>query len=160
MRRKYTAIGMISLAGAFAALAFTGVGTSSAAETEDTPPYAVEDFAYPDSEKILAEQGIRLKSGDGHITLAECSGDPAQMEVWSRSQPTFCFEVTGATGYLALELDRVYGIKGNNYNTKVDMTVDNSEVSFDLVKNGWTQVGESADPQHRDHTLMEIHATR
>lgn len=123
-------------------------------------PVAVEDFAYPNADKILAEQGILLKSGDGHITLADCASETGLLEVLSRDNDKFCFKVTGTTGYLALELAKVYGVKGNDYTVQIDMTVDNSEVSYDIGKNTWTQVGEAADPTKRPHTLMEIRATK
>ncbi|MEV6673675.1 hypothetical protein [Streptomyces sp. NPDC051162] len=31
---------------------------------------------------------------------------------------------------------------------------------LDINKNTWTPVGESADPQGRDHTLVEIRASK
>ncbi|MFF8383327.1 hypothetical protein [Streptomyces kanasensis] len=133
-----------------------GAGAPSVAPVADEAPgYAVEDFNYPQADKILAEQGIKLKRGDGHITLATC-GDPTLLEVWARSKEKVCFRVTGTKGYLSLELPAVYGIKGNDYNTDVTMTVDNEEKNFDVTKNTWTPVGESADPQGRDHMLLEI----
>ncbi|MFE0187897.1 hypothetical protein [Streptomyces sp. NPDC058989] len=32
----------------------------------------VEDFSHPDRDKALAEKGLKLLSGDGHITVADC----------------------------------------------------------------------------------------
>ncbi|MDT9686348.1 hypothetical protein RND61_30395 [Streptomyces sp. TRM76323] len=133
-----------------------GAGTQSVAPVADEAPgYAVEDFNYPQADKILAEQGIKLKRGDGHITLATC-GDPTLLEVWARSKEKICFRVTGNQGYLSLEIPAVYGVKGNAYNADVTMTVDNEEKSFEVPKNTWTPVGESADPEGRDHMLLEI----
>ncbi|MFJ1847744.1 hypothetical protein [Streptomyces sp. NPDC088146] len=160
MRHKFFTAGIAALAGTFVVLGLTGIGNSAAAEAADTPPVAVEDFAYPSADKILAEQGILLKSGDGHITLADCASETGLLEVLSRDNDKFCFKVTGTTGYLALELAKVYGVKGNDYTVQIDMTVDNSEVSYDIGKNTWTQVGEAADPTKRPHTLMEIRATK
>jgi hypothetical protein len=133
-----------------------GTGAPSVAPVADEAPgYAVEDFNYPQADKILAEQGIKLKRGDGHIVLATC-GDPTLLEVWARSKEKICFRVTGNQGYLSLEIPAVYGVKGNDYNTDVTMTVDSEEKSFEVTKNTWTPVGESADPQGRDHMLLEI----
>ncbi|CAL9291193.1 MULTISPECIES: hypothetical protein [unclassified Streptomyces] len=139
----------------------TGAGTapSVAPVADEAPGYAVEDFNYPQADKILAEQGIKLKRGDGHIVLATC-GDPSLLEVWARSKDKICFRVTGNQGYLSLEIPAVYGIKGNDYNTDVTMSVDNTEKSFEVAKNSWTPVGESADPQGRDHMLLEIITSR
>lgn len=160
MRRKLFTAGISALIGAFTAVGLTGIGNPSKAVAADPPPFAVEDFKYPNAGKILAEQGILLKNGDGHITLTDCASETGLMEVWARGHDKFCFKVTGNTGYLALELPQVYGVKGNDYTLQVDMTVDSTEVSYDIAKNTWTQVGESADPQGRDHTLLEIHATK
>ena len=35
-------------------------------------PSAVEDFSYPNAARILQDQKIALKRGDGHITLTGC----------------------------------------------------------------------------------------
>ncbi|MEU2183483.1 hypothetical protein [Streptomyces thermolilacinus] len=152
-----------AVAGA-AALAVTTAGATGAAPSvtpvaDEAPGYAVEDFNYPQADKILAEQGITLKRGDGHIVLATC-GDPALLEVWARSKEKVCFRVTGNQGYLSLEIPAVYGVRGNDYNTDVTMTVDNTEKSFEVPKNTWTPVGESADPEGRDHMLLEIITSR
>jgi hypothetical protein len=60
------------------------------AVADGTPAYAVEDFNYPQADKILAEQGILLKRGDGHIVLAECGSQEGLLQVWSRSNDSIC----------------------------------------------------------------------
>ncbi|MEU7507870.1 hypothetical protein ACFZBM_02250 [Streptomyces lavendulae] len=40
------------------------------------------------------------------------------------------------------------------------MTTGTEETTFDVNKNAWTPVGESADEQGRDFTLMEIRTSR
>ncbi|MDJ1641040.1 hypothetical protein [Streptomyces pakalii] len=147
----------VFLAGASFAGAEPG---APAAAADELPPVAVEDFAYPGADKIFAEQGIRLKRGDGHIVLADCASATGLVEVWSRGKGKFCFRVTGNSGFLSLELPQVYGVKGNDYKLRVDMEVEGTEASFDVAKNTWTPVGESADPENRDHTLLELHATK
>ncbi|WUO34944.1 hypothetical protein OHT21_21640 [Streptomyces sp. NBC_00286] len=128
---------------------------------EGTPRYAVEDFNYPGADKIFEETGILLKRGDGHILLTDCTGAAGELQVLSRSNadPT-CFLVTGKGGFLTLEMKAVYGIRGNDYDTQVDMTVDDEEKSFDIAKNAWTSVGETADPDKRDHLLVEIRSSK
>ncbi|GAA3298494.1 hypothetical protein [Streptomyces cinereospinus] len=125
----------------------------------EAPGYAVEDFAYPQADKILQERGILLKRGDGHIVLADC-GPAGLLEVWARSQDRICFRVTGNEGYLSLEVPAVYAVKGNAYQTEVSMTVDNEEKTFEVDENAWTPVGESADPDGRQHMLVEIVTTK
>ncbi|MFJ8748837.1 hypothetical protein ACIREO_05800 [Streptomyces sp. NPDC102441] len=156
---------------ALAASAVTGIFLAAAplagaepgapvAAADELPPVAVEDFAYPGADDIFAERGIRLKSGDGHILLADCAPGTGQVEVWARGMGTFCFETTGNSGFLSLELPRVYAVVGNDYSLQVDMEAEGEASSFDVARNSWTPVGETADPEARDHTLLEIHSTK
>ncbi|MFJ9742109.1 hypothetical protein [Streptomyces sp. NPDC101166] len=125
------------------------------------PGYAVEDFNYPQADKILAEQKIVLKRGDGHITLANCVPNTGQLRLLVRNRPEeVCFNTTGNQGWLALELPGVYSIRGNDYSTTVDMTVGTEEKSYEITKNTYTPVGESVDPENRTHTLVEIRTSK
>ncbi|SHF10688.1 hypothetical protein [Streptoalloteichus hindustanus] len=152
------------VAGAVAVGCITGAWASGAADTPaDVPTSTVEDYSYPGADKIYAEQGIRLKRGDGNIMLAKCGSEPNLIEVSARemNNQSVCFRVQGKSGYLSLEMPMVGGIRGNNYsNIQVDMTVDGKQVTFPVKQNSWTAVGENADPQRRDHTLIEIRAAK
>ncbi|MFJ4440223.1 hypothetical protein [Streptomyces sp. NPDC088923] len=58
--------------------------TVSAAD--DTPGYAVEDFASPRADEILAEKGLVPKRGDGHVALADRvahTGQPLSEHTWT-----------------------------------------------------------------------------
>ncbi|MER5733522.1 hypothetical protein ABT084_35200 [Streptomyces sp. NPDC002138] len=154
-------------AGALAWVALGGVtGTSPkdvvAAQSiaDEGPGYAIEDGAYPNADKILAEQKIKLKSGDGHILLAECTGAPELMEVFSHANEKICFRVTGNKGYLSLEIPAVFGVKGNDYAAQVQMSTGSEEKTFSVGKNTWTAVGETADEQGRDFMLLEIRTAK
>lgn len=128
---------------------------------DGAPGYAVEDFNYPQADKILAEKKIVLKRGDGHITLADCAGGTGFLEITVRNKADrICFKVVGDSGWLTLEIPAVYGIRGNDYTTAVDMTVGTEEKSFDITKNTWTAVGETADPEGREHMLVEIRSSK
>lgn len=134
--------------------------TSSAMlATEGAPGYTVEDFKYPNADKILAEQNIILKRGDGHITLADCVSGTGQLEIWPREKDKICFRVVGNSGWLTMEIPSVYVIRGNDYTTEVDMTVGSEQKSFDIDQNAWTSVGEGADPG-REYLLMEIRSSK
>ncbi|MFI9646760.1 hypothetical protein ACIHAA_10745 [Streptomyces sp. NPDC052040] len=135
-------------------------GTPAANAADAAPGFAVETFAYPHADKILAEKNIVLKRGDGHITLADCVSGTGQLEVQGRNKGTICFQVTGNSGWLTLEIPSVYGIRGNDYSTQVDMTAGTDKKSFDIDKNAWTSVGESADAHGRDFLLVEIRTSR
>ncbi|MEU3001760.1 hypothetical protein ABZ684_30085 [Streptomyces sp. NPDC006995] len=130
---------------------------SAAAVANELPLYAVEDFAYPGAAGIEADLGIVLKRGDGHITLADCAPGGSFLEVYSRDKGRICFNVTGATGRLTLEIPTVYGIKGAaSHATNVTLTAANDEQNVSVAKNEWKGVGESADPERRDHVLVEL----
>lgn len=133
-----------------------GARPAGALVSDAAPGYAVEDYAYPQADKILQERGITLKRGDGHIVLADCAGEPGLLEIWARAQDRICFRVTGDTGFLTMEIPSVYGVLGNDYATTVDMTAGDEEQSFAVEKNQWTPVGETADPDARPFTLLEI----
>ncbi|MDQ0761702.1 hypothetical protein [Streptomyces canus] len=157
------ALGTAVGAGALAWLVMAGApaatgGTSAVAD--EAPGYAVENFDYPGADKILAERNITLKRGDGHIVLADCASQTGLLEVWARSHDKVCFRVTGNSGWLTLEIPSVYGVKGNDYATTVDMTVADEEKSYDVEENAWTAVGESADEQGREFMLVEIRSTK
>ncbi|MER7730176.1 hypothetical protein ABTX80_04775 [Streptomyces erythrochromogenes] len=140
-----------------------GAGTESLATqsiADEGPGYAVEDFSYPNADKILAEQKIKLKSGNGHILLAECTGAPELMEVFPRQNEKVCFRVTGDVGYLSLEIPSVFGVKGNDYAAQVEMSTGAEQKTFTIDKNAWTAVGHTADEQGRDFMLLEIRTSK
>ncbi|MFD4790329.1 hypothetical protein ACFWN1_25390 [Streptomyces sp. NPDC058459] len=161
-------VGAAAGAGALAWVAIAG-GTSGGTGTDkiatqavadEGPGYAVEDFAYPNADKILAEKNIKLKKGNGHILLADCGSEEGLLEVYSRINEKVCFKVTGTSGYLSLEIPAVFGVKGNDYASTVDMTAGTEEKTFTVDKNTWTPVGETADEQGRDFMLLEIRTSK
>ncbi|MEV6957134.1 hypothetical protein [Streptomyces sp. NPDC051183] len=156
------AVGAVGVAGSLTASANPASAAQAANATD--MPYAVENFEYPKTEAdaAFAARGIKLKSGDGNIMYVDCAVGGNLLEFYSSTDrtDTFCFSVTGNGGYLNLELPAVYSAKGNDYKVRVDMTVDNTEVSFDVKQNSWTSVGKLLDPAKRDHALVSIRATK
>jgi hypothetical protein len=152
------------LAAAACAAAVGTAGTSREGElgyetvAAAQPGSLVEDFSYPGAEKIKAEKGITLKSGDGHIVLADCDGSPGQMEIHARGRVTTCFRVIGSSGYLSVEIPAVFGVKASaDEAADVTLTAPDSTVQeVHIPKGAARPVGETADPQARDHTLVEI----
>ncbi|MGW7260204.1 hypothetical protein [Streptomyces sp. NPDC054834] len=167
LTRRITAIGAATLACAAAVLA---AGPASRADdsgipvaaADSQPGYAVEDFGYPDADKIKAEKGIVLKRGDGHIILADCSSATGLMEVWSRKNGKTCFRTTGTSGWLTLEIPMVFAVKGSaDHAADVTLTApDATPQEVAVAKGEWTPVGESADPQARDFALVEIRTSK
>ncbi|MFE5870076.1 hypothetical protein ACFQ6V_15700 [Streptomyces roseifaciens] len=162
----------IIVTGATAAVCVTAVGiaaahdsasqASTAVVSTGQPDLAIEDFGYPDADKIKAEKGIVLKRGDGHIMLAACANSTGLMEVWSRKLGKTCFRITGTSGYLTLEVPSVYAVKGGvNHAANVTLDApDSKKQTVDVPKNEWTPVGETLDPQAREHILVEISVGR
>lgn len=156
------AVGCTALAAAALLVAASNESTISTKPISgERPGYAVETYDYPLADKILAEKNIVLKRGDGRIVLADCASESGLLEVWARSKDKVCFKVTGSSGWLSLEIPAVYGIRGSATQTaRVDMTVGTEEKSYDVAKDAFTPVGESADEQGRDHMLVEIRTSK
>lgn len=74
----------------------------------------------------------------------------------TRAPSKFCFRTTGASGYLSLELPAVYGVQTNGYATELSTTVNGEDNQYDVAANSWAAVGEAADPEGREHVLVEI----
>ncbi|MEV7357252.1 hypothetical protein [Kitasatospora sp. NPDC091276] len=142
------------------AVSATDGGSSAGGAGADLPPVAVEDFTHPGADRVLADTGVVLKRGDGHITLVPCDGTPGLLRVFARDLQDFCLRMTGDKGYLSLEVPRITGVRGNDYNVSINTTAGSSTTSFTVKKNTWTPVGSSTDPEGRDYTLMEVTATK
>ncbi|MFG2148423.1 hypothetical protein ACGFRG_30155 [Streptomyces sp. NPDC048696] len=157
MRTLGAALGVGTLAWlALPAAASSGAGPVSPIAQEG-PGSAVETFDYPGAAKILAEKKITLKRGDGHITYVDCASGTGFIELLARQQDQkICFKVTGNSGWLTMEIPSVHSIKGNDYTTEANMTVGSESKSFDILKNQWTGVGESADKDKREYMLVEL----
>ncbi|MGE7388184.1 hypothetical protein ACQKM2_22205 [Streptomyces sp. NPDC004126] len=165
MKARKTLLRALTAALASAALAWPLLGgaTDAAGQAaglqtvaDEGPGYAIEDFAYPNADRILTEQKITLKRGNGRILLADCSAASDLLEVWGRKNERICFRVTGDRGYLALEIPAVYAVKGHDFTTQLDMRAGTEETTYEAERNTWTPVGESADEQGRSFMLMEI----
>ncbi|MFE5896745.1 hypothetical protein ACFQ67_04900 [Streptomyces sp. NPDC056488] len=152
------AVGAILTGGA--AVAATSVSAPSAVTAgQEQPPSAVEDFSYPDAARILANQGITLKRGDGRITLTECdNSDINQIKVMSRvGQEEFCFTASSTTGYLALELADVYAIQTKDQIVRAELSAEGKSQTVDVPKNVIQGVGEGLGKPPT--VLLEIRVT-
>ncbi|MER7057666.1 MULTISPECIES: hypothetical protein [unclassified Streptomyces] len=133
-------------------------GSSAEPVAEAVPGYAVEDYNYPNADKILAEQNIVLKRGDGHIVLADCADGGNLLQFLARDHEDVCFKVTADEGFLTLELPAVHGVKtDDSANTHLEMTAEGDQVEYDIPADTWKGVGESVDG--REHVLVEIRVT-
>ncbi|WP_380283993.1 hypothetical protein [Kitasatospora purpeofusca] len=161
--------GSVVLTGVAVANAATGVPAGSTVATaDDTPPPAVEDFAYPDSDKIFAERGFRLISGDGHIVLVDCPTPGSAEKVLmldTRGLGKVCFRITGNTASLKMEVPSVYGITTPDYAVTARMVTGTGdqaeEKTYTLLRNQSNSVGEAKDvPQRRPFSLLDLTAVK
>lgn len=164
-RKAWTrTLGTATVAGALAWAVVAGAPAPATAPVgepvaETGPGYAIEDYDYPDAAKILAEQGIVLKRGDGHIVLADCASDVNLLRFLARDRADVCFKVTADVGYLTLEIPSVHGVKtDDSVNTHVAMTAEGDRVEYDLPAKTWEGIGESVDG--REHVLVEIRVSK
>lgn len=152
---------MLPVAGVAVMLALAGTPMLASADpqptggpTGATPPSAVEDFAYPNADQIQRDQGIKLIKGDGHITLATCDDSAQQIKVLTvqgpsgNAQGAYCFKASAKSGYLSLELPRVFALETADHPISADLRPQaDPSVPVKTVtvgKNGYQSVGEGA----------------
>ncbi|MFB6894658.1 hypothetical protein ACFCX4_35835 [Kitasatospora sp. NPDC056327] len=170
--------GAVALTGVAVAQAATGAPAGSAAVTaDDTPPPAVEDFTYPGADKIFTDRGIKLISGDGHMVLVTCPTPgnalgAGVLKVEARNMTDrdpigggkFCFQITGNSASIKLELPAVYGITTPDYAVTARMVTgtgaQTEEKVYTLTRSFPNAVGEAGDPSRRPFTLLDIYATK
>ncbi|MEW2378440.1 hypothetical protein AB0883_20340 [Micromonospora sp. NPDC047812] len=135
---------------------------------EDTPPGIEEDYSYPAAEKVLAEKGIKLIKGDGHLTLTDCGPTPntppndlilvQSSDLTLPAGRNFCFRPKGTSGYLTMEIPKVYFVRGDNTNTvsaKLEVKDDPTVVEVEQVDPGeWQPVGEGQS--RGEATVLEL----
>ncbi|MFE3329318.1 hypothetical protein [Streptomyces sp. NPDC059176] len=130
----------------------------------DTPPVIVEKYDYPGADDVLATQGIKLKKGDGRIVLAECDTTPGQIKVHTvrddavGRKGNYCFRATAKTGYLTLELPRVFALETADHPISADLTANGATTTVDVAKGGFESVGEGTVGGARS-VLVEIRVT-
>ncbi|MEW1637594.1 hypothetical protein AB0469_26430 [Streptomyces sp. NPDC093801] len=146
--------------GAYATASADSLATPRADEPQ--MPSAVEDFAYPNADQILASQGIKLVRGDGKITLADCDNNLKQIRVYSYAEgnrkPIYCFTANSNTGQLSLELARVFAIDSGSRALSADLTAEGVTKTVSVAKDSYASVGEGVIGGARS-VLVEIRVT-
>ncbi|MEU1310872.1 hypothetical protein ABZ419_18550 [Streptomyces cinnamoneus] len=164
-KRGMLTAGAIGAAAVIAGVSALGVAAAAPAPADDaTPPSAVETFAYPNAEKILKEQGIALRKGDGHILLADCKVSRDIQVMTSVDHPgqtergMYCFRVTGTgkTGYLTLEVPKVYNIMTGDVAVRAKLTAEGKTETVSVAKNDAAGVGSGAPVPGAPTTLVEL----
>ncbi|GAB2735507.1 hypothetical protein [Amycolatopsis magusensis] len=148
------AAGLAGTAGGAEAPSATPVIEAAAAPAADAPSHLVEDFLHPGAEEILAERGIVVGRGDGHITLADC-GENTLIQLRSRVAGDVCFRAAGKVGYLSMQVPSVYLIYGGDKNLSAKLTAANGQSkTYDVAAGLWKPVGES--DTGTEAALMEL----
>ncbi|MFF3911473.1 hypothetical protein ACFYZJ_37345 [Streptomyces sp. NPDC001848] len=164
---------MVTVAGAAVLVALVGTPLIASADPQppsgnDTPPSAVEDFAYPNADQIQHDKGIKLIKGDGHITLAACDESAQQIRVLTvqgqggNPQGAYCFKATAKTGYLTLELPHVIALETADHPISADLKPQGDPSApaktVSVAKNGYQSVGEGT-AGGTSTVLVELHVT-
>lgn len=145
-------------------------GTVLAAEPADTPPPLVEDFSYPGADQILAEHGLKLFSGDGHILFVDsreydegpCPVGQVQVERSLDVEPYgkfFCFRTIGTTGVLTLEVPTTFGVRGGNTEIQATAQLPEGEKTYEIPPNTPVAISPGDDNELPKAVLVELRIT-
>ncbi|MEV5283130.1 hypothetical protein [Streptomyces sp. NPDC052811] len=158
-------VGVIAASAGAATLATAQAAPHSSAPTTASAlaadmPSTVESFDYPNAAKVLQDQKITLKKGDGHIVLSDCaSGYDIQVKARTAlSSANFCFTVSGTRGYLTMEVPDSFGIWTKEHPVQATLTADGQETVVNAPKNDYTPMGETGDSGKRS-MLVELRVT-
>ncbi|WP_257138394.1 hypothetical protein [Streptomyces sp. rh34] len=157
--------GIVSAAVAAASTFAFASTTADPRAAADEMPVAVEDFNYPGADRVLAEKGITLKRGDGHIILVDCGQTAEQIKVMTVKDDSvgrdgqYCFQATAKTGFLTLELPRVFALETGEHPISADLTANGETLTVDVPKDGFESVGEGDLNNGQRSVLVEIRVT-
>ncbi|WP_261801924.1 hypothetical protein [Streptomyces sp. ISID311] len=131
---------------------------STAGSAASEMPSAVEDFSYPNAARILQDQKITLKRGDGHIMLTGCDAAYDIMVKSRTGAGEFCFAVRGTEGYLTMELADAFGMWTVGHPVQAKITADGKETVINAPKNDYKPLGEAGSSEKRS-VLVELRVT-
>ncbi|MGW8725290.1 hypothetical protein ACWGNF_04525 [Streptomyces sp. NPDC055808] len=115
---------------------------------------------------MLAEKGIKLIKGDGHLLLADCDAAASQIKVRSvADQATgraqmYCFTANSKSGYLTLQLPRVTSLETSDHPISASLTADGTTKTVDVAQDDFKPVGEGDIPSGAKRSvLVELRVT-
>jgi hypothetical protein len=155
LRSRSVRAAAVALAAAVAVVGVTvgARGVLAAAAADDPPTETnggsiVEDYAYPGADQILAEHGLKVFRGDGHILFVtsrpfsdgvQCDAGQIQVEKASAVPPFgyyYCFRTVGTQGYLALEVPGTFVVRGGDRPITATAELSNgTERTYDVPAN-------------------------
>lgn len=123
MRRVTGVVGAAAVVAAAAVVWASGAGAADA--PVEVQSSLVEDFAYPGADAILAEHGLKVFTGDGHVVPVSsgefgsgtCAPGLIQVETMVEEEPYgayYCFRTSGTRGFLTLEVPHTFLLRGGD----------------------------------------------
>jgi hypothetical protein len=137
-----------------AAAVIPGFGTPAYAADEPQP--VVEDYAYPGADRILADHGVKILTGDGRIRyVPDCTGRDDVFQVESlvgSGLETRCFEVLGPRGYITMDVPNVFLVRGADRTVIAKATYEGETETVTVPPDGFEPIGGG----NATHTLVEL----
>lgn len=148
--------------------AIVGISLGSAAGSAEllagAPSCVVADHAQSDAANIEAVQGVELGRSAGRAVPAACDASAGRITVLTVEDSSVhrdgahCFRVTGKTGFLTLELSRVFTLEAAGHSFGADLTANGTTRTVAVDKDGFEPVGEGTVGGARP-VLVEIRET-
>jgi len=142
------------------AVTLGGVGAAMAADGDETEVQSslVEDFAYPGRDAVLAEHGLQVYTGDGHILFepsetGECVRGLIKVETHVIAEEVqevvnYCFRTSGTRGFLTLEVPSTAAVRAGNEPVEATARLESgAEETYDVPANRLIEV--DIDPQNQ-----------
>lgn len=150
-------------------LALSG-GSSAAREAADTQAPAVEDYTHPGADRILAEHGLKVFKGDGHIVFVtsrtydegQCATGQIQVEKALQAEPYgvyYCFRTRGTEGFLTLEVPATFGIRGGSTPLEATAEMPDGEQTYEVDPNEYVAVEPGSGSELPRAILVELRLT-
>lgn len=157
----------LAAAGVVIGSVLTVSASGLAAAPADTPPPLVEDFSYPGADAILAQHGLKLFSGDGHILFVDsrdydegtCPVGQVQVERSLDVEPYgkfFCFRTVGTTGVLTLEVPTTFGVRGGTTAIQATAQLPEGDKTYDVPPNTPVAIDPGDEDELPKAVLVEL----
>lgn len=166
MKRVVGWVGL-SAAAVGIAVAMGGGGAAVAADGDgaEVQSSLVEDFAYPGADAILAEHGLKVTSGDGHIlfepsTSGTCVRGLIKVETHVISEEAqevvnYCFRTSGARGFLELEVPATAAVRGGDKPLQATALLESGdEKVYDVPVNRTVEVDVDPTNQQAPQSIL------
>jgi hypothetical protein len=146
-------------------------GSSSAAPrvaATDAQSSLVEDFTHPGAEQILAQWGLKVYKGDGHLVFAtahyygdaQCDAGQIQVEKSLDVSPYgiyYCFRTLGTQGFLTLEVPGTFGVRGGDKALEAKASLPTGEQkTYDVPANGFVAIDPGTGSEPPKAILVEL----